>query len=226
MDLIFSTSKHLQYIYTIPWSLKIAISHSNLFVYSSVFKHFCHAAKQFWRQCLFLLVFLTVYLVLVRITSHIMKSDIAFWELPTTLARVMRTRSTALLYLRLARVAWELLKAIIVFRVVFSTWLHLIVATSVIIDVLVCVVCVSIKLLELTGSSTVLSYLYSESTLPVIEWLVVIICIIIVMALLMHHLPCCLQSTISYLLLGIKFFGFSHRRFFLFLHFKHLFLVL
>ena len=113
--------------------------------------------------------------------------------------------------------------AIVVFGVVLSTRLHLIIATLAIFNVLICVVCVRIKLLQGTCSSSVF---VAESALPAVVVLVVIIRLIRVMTLLMHHLPRSLQPTVSYLLLGIELLSFAHRRLLLFLHFKHLFLVL
>ena len=46
------------------------------------------------------------------------------------------------------------------------------------------------------------------------------------MTLFMHHLPCCLEPSISYLLLGKVLLSFSHGSLLLLLHLKHLLLVL
>ena len=133
---------------------------------------------------------------------------------------------TYLCYPRLAWIATILLDAIVVFRIVLGTRFHLIVITSVIVDILICVVHICIHLMESTSWS-ILLLVRAKSALSVVMGLVFIVRLVgIVVTLLVHHLPRCLQSTIRYLLLCIKLFGLAHRRLLLFLHFQHLFLIL
>lgn len=95
-------------------------------------------------------------------------------------------------YLCYSWITIVLLYAFIVFRIVLGTRLHLIVITSVIVDVLICVVYVCIHLMKNTSRSTVL-LVRSKPALSVVMRLVFIIRLVgIVMTLLMHHLPSCL----------------------------------
>ena len=116
------------------------------------------------------------------------EADVAFGELPATLACIVRPRSTTLLYPGLAWIAIVLLYALIVLGVVLGTRLHLVVVTTIIIYVLVRVIRIRIKLLQYTRPTTVL-LLYIKPTLPVVVCIVVIVRLISVMTLLMHHLP-------------------------------------
>lgn len=160
-------------------------------------------------------------MVLVRVTRHIMhiKVYISLGELPSALASIVRMCSAVLCYPRLAWIATILLDAIVVFRIVLGTRFHLIVITSVIVDILICVVHICIHLMESTSWS-ILLLVRAKSALSVVMGLVFIIRLVgIVVTFLMHHLPRCLQSTIRYLLLCIKLFCLAHRRLLLFLHF-------
>ena len=79
-------------------------------------------------------------------------------------------------------------------------------------------ICIGVKLIQYASWPAML-LLNTKSALSVVVRFVFIVRLISVMTLLMHHLPRCLQSTISYLLLCIKLLGLAHRRLLLFLHF-------
>ena len=95
---------------------------------------------------------------------------------------------TYLLYPRLSRITVVLLDTLIVLGVVLGTRLHLIVITSIIVDIMVCVICIGVKLIQYASSSAML-LLSSKPALSVVVGFVFIVRLISVMTLLMHHLP-------------------------------------